>query len=149
MLSTSGSSKGPGKATPSAELDILYHHILDSTTDVHHVLGVLSFFCFSNVAFPLGKGIPLLSEILCYDTKDLQRILHELDSILDIPEMQPSDEHPDDIKLPLRVVHREVKEFLMDLKRSRKFYLDRGFAYGRLTQTFLVHLPTVFSKTQG
>lgn len=138
--------EGPGKDT---EPDILFYRILDSTTHVHRLLDVLSFFCFSNVAFPLGKGITLLSEILCLDTRDLQCILDELDSILDIPDMQQSDEHPEDIKLPLRVVRKEVKEFLVDPKRSRKFYLDRRLAYGQLTQTFLVHLPTVFSKAQG
>ena len=154
MSSTYISSQGPGKEFKSDissadSLDILYYHILDSTTDVRHVLDVLSFFCFSNVAFPLGKGIPLLSEILCHDTRGLQRILSKLNFMLDVPRMQQSDEHPDDMKLPLRIVRKEVKEFLIDPKRSGKFYLDRGLAYGQLTQTFLVHLPTVFSKTQG
>jgi hypothetical protein len=141
--------EGSGKDISSVEPDILFYHTLDSTTHVHRVLDALSFFHFSNVAFPLGRGIPLLSEILCLDTRDMQRILDELDPILDIPQMQQSDEHPEDIKLPLRVVPKEVKEFLADPKRSKKFHLDRRLAYGQLTQTFLVHLPTVFSKTQG
>ena len=129
--------------------DILYYQVLDSTTDVHHALDVLSFFCFANVAFPLGKGIRLLSEILCLSKGELQRVLDELDTILDVPEIQESDERPDDIKLPLRVVSKELKEFLTDPERSREFYIDRGIAYGQLAQTFLVHLPTVFSEAQG
>ena len=95
----------------------------------------------SNVALPLGKVIPLLSEILCYDTRDIQRILDELDSILDIPETQPSAEHPDYINLPLRM-------FLWTRKDDLIKYIPRSHCL-LCPQHVSTVIPTQFTQTKS
>ena len=91
----------------------------------------------------------MLGEILGYNSNDLQGTLNELDSVTYVPDIDYSDEHPDDIKRPVRVIPEALKEFITDRNRSKEFYIDPQNAYAQLAQTFLLHLPSVFSDTKG
>ncbi|KAF9542944.1 hypothetical protein CPC08DRAFT_716841 [Agrocybe pediades] len=138
----------PGPNATPVDHDNFYYNILSSVTNLNCTMDLLNFLCFSNAAFPLGKGIKMLAEILGYSTDKLQVSLNELDSVTSLPDLNYSDEHPDDIKRPLRVVPQALREFITDETRSKEFYIDPQTAYSQLAQTFLLHLPSVFSDIQ-
>ena len=139
----------PGFYSPLSKHDSFYYRILSSVTDVDRCMDLLNFLCFSNAAFPLGKGVQMLGEILGHNPSDLQATLNELDSITYVSDITYSDEHPDDIKRPVRVLPEELKAFITDETRSKEFFIDPQNAYAQLAQTFLLHLPSVFSDIKG
>lgn len=131
------------------ELDQFYHIVLSSVTDLERCLDILSFFCFSNIALSLDRAVQSISDLLCHNPIDLQISLDELDAVINLPNINLSDEHPDDIKRPFRTVPEKFKKFLTDRERARQFYINPQEAYVHLTQRYLLHLPSVFPRTQG
>ena len=116
--------------TPFADLDALYHHIFSSVEDLPRALELLSF-CFlidTRITFP--RTADNLEWFLWYESGDLQLILMDLRSVLDVPDIGNKNHE-------LRVLHATLGDFLMNPARSGKFYLDKGKAHAQLTRVVL------------
>jgi hypothetical protein len=125
----------PGRETPFAELDSLYHLILSSVADIEKVKDVLMILvlqpfrdspCRTNTA-------TLIKDFLFYRPGELDMILTDLHSIIYVP--PPSDEWGG-----LRLFHASLSDFLLDRSRSMDLFLDQGAAYAKLTGLAVKHI---------
>ena len=129
------------KDTPVAELDALYHHIFSLVEDLPKVFDVLGCLFFLN-PYPRRKSAYLLENILSYNSGELQLILIDLYSVIEVPDVGAQSEE-------LRIFHASLQDFLMDPTRSRDLYMDKGKAHARIAQHFLRcinnYLPDTFN----
>jgi len=92
----------------------------------------------------------MLGEILGYEAKKIRATLSDLRQVTAFPNYDDEpDEAPEDINRPLRIVHPDFEDFLIDKSRSGDFYINPQKAYDHLARTFLFHLPSVFSTVPG
>ncbi|KAF8811009.1 hypothetical protein BYT27DRAFT_6470260 [Phlegmacium glaucopus] len=128
-----------GKDTPFAELDVLYCQIFSMVEDLPRALEVLSFLFLIERLQHEDSSARLIETILSYAPGDLQLILIDLHSVLDVPEME--DDRGD-----LRALHASLEDFLMDPARSRNLFIDRGKAHAQIARHFLRYIRDYDSR---
>ena len=119
---------GTDKHTPFAELDALYVHIFSTVEDRPRVLEIMSCIFF------LARYLDMedMEDLLFYSRGDIQLILCDLHSILDVPDVTKGGF--------LDVFRASLEDFLMDPNCSGTLFLDEGLARARLTQCFVRHI---------
>ncbi|KDR71958.1 hypothetical protein GALMADRAFT_30531, partial [Galerina marginata CBS 339.88] len=100
--------------TPFAELDSLYRHIFSVVEDLPRALEVLSILLLVYDRTELNMGE--IETFLSYPPGDLQLILIDLHSVINIPA-------DGDGKSYLHIFHASLQDFLMDSTRSKDLYL--------------------------
>jgi hypothetical protein len=119
---------GPGKHTPFAQLDALYLHIFNMVEDLPRVLEIMS--CL--FLLPPYLNMEDIEDLLFYNRGDIQLILCDLHSVLNVPEITEGGS--------LGVFHASLRDFLMDPNRSGTLFLNEGLARAQLTQCFMRHI---------
>ncbi|KAF8811237.1 hypothetical protein BYT27DRAFT_7090211 [Phlegmacium glaucopus] len=119
-----------GNDTPFAELDALYCHIFSMVEDIPKALEILSFLFLIKYLRDEDSSARLIETILSYAPGDLQLILIDLHSVLDVPDME------DDYGAP-RALHASLEDFFMDPARSGDLFIDRGKAHAQIARHFL------------
>ncbi|KAF8810999.1 hypothetical protein BYT27DRAFT_7231790 [Phlegmacium glaucopus] len=126
-----------GNDTPFAELDALYYQIFSMVEDLPRILEVLSsLFLIDDLG---DSSARLIETILSYAPGDLQLILIDLHSVLDVPDME--DDYGD-----LRALHASLEDFLMDPARSGNLFIDRGKAHAQIARHFLRYIRDYDSR---
>ncbi|KDR67010.1 hypothetical protein GALMADRAFT_258674 [Galerina marginata CBS 339.88] len=120
-----------GDDTPFAELDSLYCHIFSLVEDLPRATEVLSILLLVNDKTDLNMGE--IETFLSYPPGDLQIILIDLHSVIDVPADGNDESCP-------HVLHASLQDFLMDSTRSRDFYLDESQAHERIARHCLRHI---------
>ena len=136
-----GKSK-PGQEAPFAELDSLYHLILSSVADAEKLQDLLMFLVFqpfweSNMW--RKQTTTLIEKFLFYRPGEIDMILTDLHSIIDVPP-------PENDISELQFFHASLPDFLLDRSRSMDHFLDQGAAYAKFTGLAMKHInnPTEF-----
>jgi hypothetical protein len=132
-----GKSK-PGQETPFAELDGLYHLILSSVADTEKLQDVLMLlvlrpFWRGSMCQWLKQTTALIEKFLFYRPGEIDMILTDLHSIIDVP--PPGNEISE-----LRFFHASLPDFLLDRSRSMDLFLDQGAAYAKLAGLAVKHI---------
>jgi len=130
-----GKSK-PGQETPFAELDSLYHLILSSVADPDKLQDILMFLVlrpFSQDGMWLKQTMTLIEKFLFYRPGEIDVILIDLHSIIDVPP-------PGNDMSELQFFHASLPDFLLDRSRSMDLFLDQGAAYAKLTGLTIKHI---------
>ncbi|KDR71962.1 hypothetical protein GALMADRAFT_74368 [Galerina marginata CBS 339.88] len=119
-----------GDGTPFSELDSLYRQIFSMVEDFPRALEVLSLhFLSHSYEFNMAE----IETFLSYPCGDLQLILIDLHSVIDVPADGDNESRP-------HVLHASLEDFLMDSTRSRDFYLDKSQAHERIARHCLQHI---------
>jgi hypothetical protein len=124
----------PGRETPFAELDSLYHFILSSVADTEKLQDVLTILVLQ--PFQNAWSTPntfLIERFLFYRPGEIDMILADLHSIIDVPP-------PRDKLRALRFFHASLPDLLLDRSRSMDLFLDKGAAYAKLTELAVKHI---------
>jgi hypothetical protein len=104
----------PEIATPFAELDALYNQIFTSVIQVEKALDIF-------IGLMLFRQLPPRPDILdcffSYQQGLTRAILSDLHSILYLP---PKEDKRGEIK----ILHASLSDFLLDAKRSGRFFVD-------------------------
>ncbi|KIM44126.1 hypothetical protein M413DRAFT_375318 [Hebeloma cylindrosporum] len=127
-----GQSKS-GQETPFAELDSLYRLILSSVADVERLRDLLMFLVLKPFQGRWVQTATLIEEFLFYRAGEMEMILSDLHSIIDVP-------RPGGWGRELRFFHASLPDFLLDRSRSLDFFLNRGDAYAKLTELAVKHI---------
>jgi hypothetical protein len=98
----------PGNKTPFAELDALYHHVLNSVDDIQATLSVLSLYLATPYAQIMFPGTEAVEEFLSLEQGDVHLVLSHLSSIVSYDE--PFGE--------VKILHASFVDFLLDRRRS-------------------------------
>ncbi|KDR78117.1 hypothetical protein GALMADRAFT_1302261 [Galerina marginata CBS 339.88] len=122
-----------GNDTPFAELDVLYCHIFSMVEDLPKALEVLSCFFLMKGLGPSSEVAHQIQMILSFSPGELQLVLVDLHSVLNVPAIGGSG----DI---LRVLHASLQDFLMDPARSGTLFIDQGKAHAQITRRFLQYI---------
>ncbi|KDR68565.1 hypothetical protein GALMADRAFT_78512, partial [Galerina marginata CBS 339.88] len=130
-----------GKDAPFSELDALYSHIFSLVEDIPKVLEALS--CLFLV-YKSGENFAYtLRRLLGYSLGELQLVLIDLHSVLNVPGIGDDEDDEDDEDFSsgrLYTLHASLQDFLMDPARSGKFYIDKGAAHANLARHYLRYL---------
>ena len=104
----------PEIATPFAELDALYNQILSTVIQIEKGLDIL-------MALILFRQLPprpdMLDHFFSYRPGLTRAILSDLHSILYLPSK-------DDRRGEIKIFHASLSDFLLDAKRSGRFFVD-------------------------
>jgi hypothetical protein len=104
----------PEIATPFAELDALYNQILTTVIQIDKALDIL-------MALTLLTRLPprpdILDHFFSYRPGQTRAILSGLHSILYLP---PKEDRTGEIQ----IFHASLSDFLLDAKRSGRFFID-------------------------
>jgi hypothetical protein len=104
----------PEIVTPFAELDALYNQILSTVVQIEKTLDIFTvLMSFSQ----LPPRPDILDHFFSYQAGQTRAILSDLHSILYIP---PKDDRKEKIK----ILHASLYDFLLDAKRSGRFFID-------------------------
>ena len=118
-----------GRATPFAELDALYSHILSAALDnIEKVLDILTVFLFyrSSRSGYRKPTVRFLESFLLYRSGEVFTVLSDMHSIISVPS-------PDQPDMRLRIFHASLGDFLTDHSRSgEKFFLDPGVSHRKI-----------------
>jgi hypothetical protein len=131
-----GKSK-PGRETPFAELDSLYHLILSSVADAEKLQDVLMLLVlrpfWRQGSMWVKQTTTLIENFLFYRPGEIDMILSDLHSIIYVPP-------PGNNNSELQFFHASLPDFLLDRSRSLDLFLDQGAAYAKLTGLALKHI---------
>ena len=104
----------PSNKTPFAELDALYHHILNSVDDIQATLSVLSLYLATPYVQIMFQSTEAVEEFLSLEQGDVHLVLSRLSSIVSYDE--PFGE--------VKILHASFVDFLLDRRRSTIFHID-------------------------
>ena len=104
----------PEIATPFAELDTLYNQILSTVIQIEKALDI--FMVLISLS-QLPHRPHILDHLFSYQAGRTRAILSDLHSILYLP---PED----DRKGTIKIFHASLSDFLLDAKRSGRFFID-------------------------
>ncbi|KAF8813224.1 hypothetical protein BYT27DRAFT_6380322 [Phlegmacium glaucopus] len=107
--------------------------------DLPRALEVLSFLFLIERLQHEDSSARLIETILSYAPGDLQLILIDLHSVLDVPDME--NDYGD-----LRALHASLEDFLMDRARSGNLFIDQGKAHAQIARHFLRHIRNYYSQ---
>jgi len=117
----------PEIATPFAELDALYNQILSGVSQIEKALDIL-------MVLMLIRELPPRPDILdgffSYRRGQTRAILSDLHSVLYLP---PTE----DRKGGIRILHASLSDFLLDAKRSGKFFVSLTKGHITIVQNLL------------
>ncbi|KAF8801513.1 hypothetical protein BYT27DRAFT_7309549 [Phlegmacium glaucopus] len=128
-----------GNDTPFAELDALYCQIFSMVEDLPSALEVLSVLFLVDGIRGYASSARVIETILSYASGDLQLILIDLHSVLNVPGME--DNHGD-----LRSHHASLQDFLMDPARSGNLFIDQGKAHAQIARHLLRCIRDYYSQ---
>ena len=127
------SQSKPGRETPFAELDSLYHFILSSAADIKKVKDVLLVLILHPFRSEALKMPAFIEKFLFYRPGEVDLILSDLHSIISVPPLN-------DGVTELRLLHASLSDFLLDRSRSKDLFLDQGAGYAKFTRLALKHI---------
>ena len=104
----------PEIATPFAELDALYHQILSTFSQIEKALDILMVLMLIKKLSPQPH---ILDGFFSYRAGQTRAILSGLHSILELP-------HRYNPRGEIRILHASLSDFLLDPKRSGRFFID-------------------------
>ena len=105
----------PQKDLPFAELDALYTHIFTGVEEIEPVLEILSLLLLS---FYLPPSLPTIEEFLSLQPGDVELYLGDLSSLVNIGPNQQ-----------ITILHASLTDFLLDLTRSKAFWINPRSRY--------------------
>ena len=114
----------PRNKNPFAELDALYHHILNSVDDIQATLSVLSLFLATPYVQIMFRSTEAVEEFLSLEQGDVRLVLSHLSSIVSY------DESFGEVK----ILHASFVDFLLDRRRSTDFHIDMETACNDFVQ---------------
>ncbi|KAF8159160.1 hypothetical protein B0H34DRAFT_702327 [Crassisporium funariophilum] len=120
---------------PFAELDALYTNILSESIlerDIPLILRILALHIIADApwAYRLANYVEEMECFLSLEPGDVQAHLGNLASLISI----------EDNPLRLRLLHASLRDFLLDKRRSGKFYIDVGAMHANIARCCLHHL---------
>ncbi|KDR78483.1 hypothetical protein GALMADRAFT_1253195 [Galerina marginata CBS 339.88] len=160
-----------GSVNPFAELDALYHRIFSLVLkeDLPKALEIISLVMFVPRRFTARS----IETILSYPHGELQRLLVDLHSVLEVPALkregaetneegeetdkegeetdggQETDEEYDEPdEEVLRILHASLRDFLLSSSRSKDFHVDEGIACQRIARRFLRYIREYSDDTE-
>jgi len=104
----------PEIATPFAELDALYNQMLSTVIQIEKALDI---FMVLMSFWQLPPRPDILDHFLSYRAGQTRAILSDLHSILYVPPKENK-------KGRIRILHASLSDFLLDAKRSGRFFID-------------------------
>ncbi|KAF9565062.1 hypothetical protein CPC08DRAFT_212469 [Agrocybe pediades] len=113
---------------PFAELDLLYAVILESALDVEKVLHVLSLNFLPAPPPPIACSI--IEKLLSYDEGEVETLFCDMGALVQISKPRDSfprrdvEYDPEHYPSFLRILHASLGEYLLDVARSKQFYID-------------------------
>jgi len=117
----------PEIATPFAELDALYTQILSAVIQIEKALDIL-------MVLVLIRELPPQPDILDgffpYRPGQTRAILSDLHSIIYVPPKE-------DKKGEIRILHASLSDFLLDAKRSGRFFIDFAKSHTTIARKIL------------
>ena len=124
----------PGKATPFAEMDSLYLHILTSAFDnIETALEIFAVLLFLH-HLDLQITPRFIESFLSLREGEVFMVLSDLHSIISVPS-------PDEQNSPLRLFHASLGDFLTDRSRSGDtFFLDLGVCHRNIVNRIVKQL---------
>ncbi|CAA7269770.1 unnamed protein product [Cyclocybe aegerita] len=142
-----GSSPREGGDTPFGELDALYTTILSSVENITPVLEALLVLYTIRLLEPEGRKsnisshhcLSVVARTLRYTTEELRVYLMDLTSLIDL-------EATDDTCI--RIFHASFTDFLMDEKRSQKYYIDAEWLHSNIASRCVFHCSYIY-KMKG
>ncbi|KDR78474.1 hypothetical protein GALMADRAFT_64638, partial [Galerina marginata CBS 339.88] len=126
--------------TPFAELDALYCRIFSLVLEED--LGkALDIICIAMFVPHNGNNFTArqIETILSYPHGELQRILIDLHSLLQVPALQNEGEEEPNGK-GLRILHASLHDFLLSSSRAKDFHVDYEIAYEHISRHFLRYI---------
>ena len=133
----------PGNDTPFAELDALYLHIFSTVAEIDKVLKVLWALLLLTVHPTTGMTPYFIEDLLFFQRGDLSMLLSDVHSIIDVPPINLSQ------RLPVRILHASLGDFLLDKSRSQALHIDAGHAHASLTSHLLKRISEGDLRIQG
>ena len=129
-----------GKNMPFAALDELYMHIFLAVADIEAVLKVFEVL----LLFPYlsSASIDDVEIFLCLMPGELQIILSDLHSVVDVP--SPQKQKNAFAIRHLRLFHASLGDFLLDKGRSGKLFIDAREAHAHMARYCMRHMPMTF-----
>ena len=121
----------PGSNTPFADLDALYSHILSSVDDIARVREVFFFLLLGESDF--GADMNTVEDFLQLRRGQLDMLLKDLHSVIYVPLHNRGSES-------LRLFHASLGDFLLDRKRSGRYFVDPEEGHSRLARYCLRYL---------
>jgi len=103
----------PEIATPFSELDALYNQILSTVIQIEKALDI---FMVLMLFSQLPPRPDTLDHLLFYRAGQTRAVLSDLHSILYVP--------PKEDEGRIRILHASLSDFLLDAKRSGRFFID-------------------------
>ena len=117
----------PEIATPFAELDALYIQILSTVIQIEKGLDILMVLLFFKQLPPRPE---ILDHFFSYRAGQTRAILSDLHSILYVPPKV-------DQQGTIRMLHASLSDFLLDAKRSERFFIDPAKSRTIITRKIL------------
>ncbi|KAF8810496.1 hypothetical protein BYT27DRAFT_7186573 [Phlegmacium glaucopus] len=128
---------------PYKELDALYSHILSCVDDLASTLKIFGFLFFRDWIEEDSRytATPcFVADILGLDEEDVHLCLSELHSILYIPPPKTSGSS-------IKVIHASLQDFLVDTRRSGRYYVDEEAFHTDLALQCLRQVSTLSINT--
>ena len=117
----------PEISTPFAELDTLYNQILSTVIQIEKWLDIFMVL----MSFPQFPARPdILDHLFSYRPGQTRAILSDLHSILYVPPKE-------DRKGQIRILHASLSDFLLDAKRSGRFFIDPAKSHTTMARKIL------------
>jgi len=131
------------KDLPFANLDALYRHVLSiiSEENIKDVLRILGLLIVGddkrwNISF-----IRQIAQLLSLKPAKIEMLLAPLASIVNVTQR-------DDGKI-VTIAHASLSDFLLDEKRSRRFYIDRSKFFGEMALLCLANIQNLDQSYGG
>ena len=117
----------PECATPFAELDTLYNQILSTVIQIEKALDIFMVL----VSFTQLPHRPyILDHLFSYQAGQTRAILSDLHSILYVPPKEDRNGR-------IRILHASFSDFLLDAKRSGRFFIDLAKSHTTIARKIL------------
>ena len=113
--------------TPFAELDTLYNQILSTVIQIEKALDIFMVL----VSFSQLPHRPyILDHLFSYQAGQTRAILSDLHSILYVPPKEDRNGR-------IRILHASFSDFLLDAKRSGRFFIDLAKSHTTIARKIL------------
>lgn len=116
----------PRNDVPFAELDALYIGILSSVEDIKATMRLLGVLILANIS---PKTPQVVGEFIFLDPGEVQCLLLDLTSVIECVNKDTE----------IRMLHASFPDFLLDLSRSKEYYIDSSMIHAEISQLCLSH----------
>ncbi|KAF9565051.1 hypothetical protein CPC08DRAFT_211949 [Agrocybe pediades] len=131
---------------PFAQLDLLYAMILESALNVEKVLRVLSL-CLWNYKPPICCSV--IEKMLSYDEGEVEMLFCDMGALV---LLAPDSNSFQAGRAPLcypYILHASFREYLLDAKRSKQFYIDKNHERAKHVTHSLQYLASCFPSIRN